>query len=406
MRIAWGIVLATLSLTVVAAPLSRSETWRLLNERQFGTLEASLTEAQRDYERNHRTDGEAERRLSRAFRVFYYADESTAPIYDAWVKASPGSYAASLARGEYLTALAWKRRGMEFSRKLSPDQWEQVNRVAAMAIDELTRSLRLTAMPVLSYEFLIELSSMTGRSDLEALLASAQRLDATTYYPSRAYLAAMRPQWGGSMEAMEAFVARYREVNPARWKADCLEAVIADQQTWGDRQLEPATRLGWLSKAIELCPRGDRYQARGHFHQTQKQLQAAEKDYREAIRLDGNPWARATLGLLLVQQGDAKEGVDLCRDAARTDEPNALQCLAYAYKQGRGVPADPAEVVRWLERSAAVGQVAGMNDLAGYYWRGEGVPVNKDKAVSLWRKAALAGNVSARQRLAELGITP
>ena len=407
MRIAWGIALATLSAAVAAAPLTRSETWRLLNERQFATLEEALTEVQRDYERLHKTDADAERRLSRAFRVFYFADQSTAPIYDAWVKASPRSYAASLARGEFLTALAWKRRGTELSNKLSPDQWAQVNRVAAMAVDELTRSLRLTAMPVLSYEFLIELSSITGKPDMETLLASAQRLDPTTYYPSRAYLAALRPQWGGSMEAMEAYVARYRELDPPRWKSDCLEAMVVDQQTWGERKPDPPTHLSWLSRAIELCPRADRYQARGYFHQTQKQLAAAEKDYREALRLDGgSQWVRATLGMLLVQQGDAKEGVELCREAARADEPNAMQCMAFAYKQGRGVPADPAEVVRWLERSASVGQVAGMNDLAGYYWRGEGVPTNKDKAVGLWRKAALAGNASAKQRLAELGITP
>ena len=407
MRFACGIALAALSVTVVAAPLSRSETWRLLNERQFAPLEASLAEVQRDYERNHKVDAEAERRLSRAFRVFYFADESTAPIYDAWVKAFPDSYAASLARGEYLTALAWKRRGADPSRKLSPDQWERVTRVAALAIDELTRSLRLTAMPVMSYEFLIELSSMIGLSNKETLLVSALRLDPTAYYPGRAYLAAIRPQWGGSMEAMEAFVARYREVNPARWKADCLEAMIADQQTWGDVKLDPATHLEWLDKAIELCPRADRYQSRGYFHQKQKRLQAAEKDYREALRLEsGSQWARATLGMMLVQHGDAKGGVELCREAARAEEANAMQCLAFAYKHGGGVPADPAEVVRWLERSASAGQVAGMNDLAGYYWRGEGVPQNKDKAVGLWRKAAVAGNPAARQRLAELGITP
>jgi tetratricopeptide (TPR) repeat protein len=402
-----AVALWALAAIVCAAPLSRGETWRLLNERNFAALEASLGESQQRYERDFATDQEAERALSRAFRVFYFADESTSPIYDAWVKAYPGSYAASLARGEYLTALAWKRRGSEFARKISPEQWSQMREVVASAIAELARSLDLAEKPVLSYELLIELAMMDGLPGSDDLLASARSLDRTAYYPSRAYLAALRPQWGGSIEAMEAFVADYRKLKPAPWKANCLEALVADIRALPTAKPDAQAELRWLDRAIELCPRADRYQSRGHHHQKQRRPDLAEKDYREALRLDsGSTWARATLGMLLVSRGDGEEGVALCREAAREDEPNALQCLAYAYKTGRGVPADPAQVVHWLERAASAGQTAAMNDLAGYYWRGDVVPQNRNKAIGLWRKAALAGHDGARKRLAELGISP
>jgi hypothetical protein len=70
------------------------------------------------------------------------------------------------------------------------------------------------------------------------------------------------------------------------------------------------------------------------------------------LRLDsGDEWARASLGVMLIEHGSADEGVALCREAAARHEPSALQCLAFAYTVGRGVPKDPAEVVRWLERS-------------------------------------------------------
>src|SRR4051812_32702825 len=100
---------AAVCATCLAAPTDRDEAWRLLNEREFATLDSAFNAAQRQYETQFRDVVDAERTLSRTFRTFYSADESTGPLFDAWVKAYPGSYAASLARGEYLTAVAWKR---------------------------------------------------------------------------------------------------------------------------------------------------------------------------------------------------------------------------------------------------------------------------------------------------------
>ena len=295
----------------------------------------------------------------------------------------------------------------EFAGKISPDQWAAMHKVAAMAIAELSRSLALTPKPTLTFEFLIELSMITGAGDSAELLAEARKLDPQAYYPSRAFLAGVRPQWGGSLDEMRAFVASFAKSNPPEWKVNCLEAQVADMETSDTITREPALRLAAMTRAIDLCPQASRYNARAYFHRQQKRFELAEKDYRESLRLDsGGQWARASLGVQLVERGNAEEGVALCREAAKSLEPTAFQCMAYAYTIGKGVAKDANEVVIWLERSAAAGSRTGMSDLAGYYWRGEGVPQNKGRAVELWQKSAAKGYEPARSKLKELGFTP
>ncbi len=406
MKLAWCMALVLATAAASAAPTDRNEAWRLLNAADFAPLDDGLNDAQRRYEADYKTVDNAERTLAGAFRVFFYADESTGMHYDAWVKAYPKSYAASLARGEYLTALAWKRRGSGFARSISPEQWAAAYEVALAAHAELSRSLALTARPVLTYEFLIELSMMMGATDTAELYAKARALDPHAYSAARAYMAALRPQWNGSLDAMRAFAATYRKQNPPAWKANCIDAQVADMETSAEITRDPTDRLAAMTRAIELCPQASRFDSRGFFHWERKQFDLAEKDYRSALQHDsGDQWARASLGLLLVQQGNAEEGVALCREAADRLQRTAFQCMAYAHKMGRGVPKDTGEVVRWLERSAGAGQSAGMTDLGGYYWRGEGVPQNKGRAVELWRKAAAQGYAPAKAKLQEHGVS-
>jgi hypothetical protein len=100
------LLVAFAAATSIAAPTDRREAWKLLNERDFATLDPAFDEVQRQYETRFR---EVQDRRENAFAHVshvLWADESAGPLYDAWVKAYPKSYAASLARGEYLVALA------------------------------------------------------------------------------------------------------------------------------------------------------------------------------------------------------------------------------------------------------------------------------------------------------------
>ena len=54
---------------------------------------------------------------------------------------------------------------------------------------------------------------------------------------------------------------------------------------------------------------------------------------------------------------------------------------------GDGVPAKPAEAVRWLKMAANAGQADGQYELARLVRDGKGVPKNLDEAARLFRRA-------------------
>jgi TPR repeat protein len=424
---------AVCAVSINASASTPADLWRLLNERQFSELDATLSTYQQRYERTYAADPNAERDLAQAFRVFYYADEDAIALYDDWVKASPRSYAASLARGEHLTALAWKRRGTALYRDVTPEQRESMRREARRARAELERSLTLTAKPILSYQFLIEVATMVSQHDDKfRLVEEAEAVDALNYYPRSAYLFAGQPKWGGSIKEMRLFVDAYRKLKPPTWKLNCLDAMV------GERESPPRPSAGgmlqglikrlaeWyyrdpkrsppedaadgaperLNRAIDLCPTAERLATRGSYWKTHTRLDLAEKDYRRALEVDpGYVWAQSALGSMLVVQGKSEEGVPLCRWAAERGEPAAQYCLGYAYAKGLTVAKDPGEAVHWMRRAADNGNATAMTALGSRYWHGDGVPQDKEKAIELWRKAATRGDADAKKHLSEVGAS-
>lgn len=419
--------------SINAATSTPADLWLLLNERQFSELDTTLSGYQQRYEQTYASDPDVERGLARAFRVFYHADENAVALYDDWVKMSPRSYAASLARGEHLTALAKKRRGAAFWRDVTPEQRESMRREAKRARAELERSLTLTTKPILSYQFLIEIATMTSqREDKLRFIEEAEAVDALNYYPRSAFLFALMPEWGGSIKEMRQFVDAYRELKPPTWKVNCLEAMI------GERERPPRPSVGslwqglikrladWyhgdpqrnapedaaegapdrLNRAIELCPTPERLASRGYYSTTHSRLDLAEKDYRRALELDpGYVWAQSALGSMLVNKGASEEGLTLCRQAADRGEPAAQYCVGYAYAKGLTVAKDPGEAAHWMGKAADNGFVTAMTALGQSYWRGDGVPQDKTKAIELWRNAAARGSAEAKKHLAEVGAS-
>jgi TPR repeat protein len=421
------------ALSMGASGSTPADRWRLFNERQFSELDATLSAYQQRYEQTSASDPDVERDLAQVFRVFYYSDENALALYDDWVKASPQSYAASLARGEHLTALAKKRRGAVFWRDVTPEQREAMRREARRARIELERSLTLTAKPILSYQFLIEIAAMTSqREDKLRLIEEAEAVDAINYYPRSAFLFAIQPEWGGSIKEMHLFVDAYRELKPPTWKLNCLEAMVRERESlprrsaYGLLQGLVKRLADWyyrdpkgsspedaadgaperLNRAIELCPTPERLAKRGYYWNTHSRLDLAEKDYRRALELDpGYVWAQSALGSMLVVQGRSEEGAPLCRWAADRGDPAAQYCLGYTYAKGLTVAKDPGEAVHWMGRSADNGNVTAMTALGAHYWRGDGVSQDKAKAIELWRKAAARDDADAKKHLKEVGAS-
>jgi hypothetical protein len=69
---------------------------------------------------------------------------------------------------------------------------------------------------------------MTSAGNAADLLQNARKLDRHAYYATRAFVNSLRPQWGGSLDHMREYAALYRATEPAEWKANCIDAMVAD----------------------------------------------------------------------------------------------------------------------------------------------------------------------------------
>ena len=70
--------------------------------------------------------------------------------------------------------------------------------------------------------------------------------------------------------------------------------------------------------------------------------------------------------------------------------------LGCAYYNGKGVPTDEGEAVKWLQMAAEQGNMWAQDGLGHAYYHGRGVPQNRSEAVKWWRLAAEQGSDHAQ----------
>jgi localization factor PodJL len=88
--------------------------------------------------------------------------------------------------------------------------------------------------------------------------------------------------------------------------------------------------------------------------------------------------------------------------AAAANNPAAEYEMGARYAEGRGVPANPQEAVRWLERAANAGFAPAQFRLASLNEKGEGIKKNLPAARRLYLAAAGKGHAKAMHNLAVL----
>ena len=99
-----------------------------------------------------------------------------------------------------------------------------------------------------------------------------------------------------------------------------------------------------------------------------------------------------------VPQDDA-EAVRWYRLAAEQGHASAQFDLGFGYANGRGVPQDYAEAVRWYRLAAEQDDASAQFNLGVAYDNGEGVPQDYAEAVRWYRLAAEQGHASAQVSL-------
>jgi len=92
--------------------------------------------------------------------------------------------------------------------------------------------------------------------------------------------------------------------------------------------------------------------------------------------------------------------LDRVTQLANSGNPIAETILGLKELDGDGVPANPADAAKWLERAAQQGQAVAQYRLGSVYERGQGVPANPATAIHWYQLAANQGNRKAMHNLA------
>lgn len=89
---------------------------------------------------------------------------------------------------------------------------------------------------------------------------------------------------------------------------------------------------------------------------------------------------------------DENEALRWRRMSADNGNADAMQSIGYAYEKGDGVPQDYAEALRWFKKAAERNDTWAMMSIANIYEKGQGVSKDYAEALRWFKKAADLGN--------------
>ncbi len=186
----------------------------LLRHRKFHRLTEYIEGWQNEFE----TDFRKEYWIDDAILAFDTADPRLLPLLDDWVRATPESFAPYVARGTHRLALGYHYRGGKYLSKTSPARLDRMRETMTLAEPDLRRSIQLRPKLVEARHRLLGIAMALGRRHEKAALVNEAEAICPLCFSIRAqYLHAIKPRWGGSYAAMEAYARRvqpYAHDNP------------------------------------------------------------------------------------------------------------------------------------------------------------------------------------------------
>jgi Domain of unknown function (DUF4034) len=136
---------------------------------------------------------------------------------DAWVTATPNSFAPYAARGAHRFAFGYAQRGNDYASETDADNFKGMEAAFALAFDDFEHALRLSArlMPARRYEIRIAFAGSQQRKDLDAMCKRAFEVCPACFQPRVTQQIALEPRWHGNYEQMAAAAkAAKRSLNP------------------------------------------------------------------------------------------------------------------------------------------------------------------------------------------------
>jgi len=293
-----------------------------LQEHRFDVLDRQL----KSYQQRADTNVVEEANAHMAYETFDNLDPQLVSAMDQWVKISPSSYSAHLARAYYLFHEGSLARGDKWASQTSDQQFAHMRKYFMQGGNEAETALRLEPKLVDGYLLLENPAANEGpRSCL--LVAQAGLKQVPGSFLIRALLMnCFEPRWGGSYKLMDWVAKESRPFEHANPRLHALNGFAdADRANWMNIRHNYVAAVELYTRAIDEG--GDFagfYRGRAKaFCYLQRYADALE-DLRRADQLwpqdpdtlELMAWALAQIG----QQGRALDSIDL---AARIGGPDS-----------------------------------------------------------------------------------
>ena len=332
----------------------------LLTKKLYAALDDELQARQSKIERGEGSD----ELLRLDFDAAFDSDPAIEPLLSEWIRVSPRSYPARLARAYHYVNFGYSKRGSGFSDKTSEEQFEAMAQQFGKARADLNEAVRLSDKPTVAYakEFFIARSHGPAGGTVSEILADANRKFPKSLAIKVAAASALNPKWGGSLDDLDRLfsyaqkaqmsaddlaVLRYRielekgdyyEVVTRQMANAAMHYQLAGEVCESANAWSNAVRVSYgiedwanvivaANRLVKLDPTdGAAFQRRGWGYEKTKRMDQAVKDYEIAAGI-GVPWAQNKLGWILWQGVDAPKDVAGARKlfelAAASGDKNA-----------------------------------------------------------------------------------
>lgn len=176
----------------------------LLQKKEFKALNKAISELDASYKSNKISEDA----FFTAYEAFDIKNESLSPLFDSWVTTTPDSYQPYLARAIFQYHMGWLSRGTKWASETKEEQKNKLADHLTKASDDIITALNINSDSIISYFYLMRITTTQGRNDeTERLMRKALEIDPSSYNIRAQYLKSLTPRWGGSLEAMQAFIS-------------------------------------------------------------------------------------------------------------------------------------------------------------------------------------------------------
>jgi tetratricopeptide (TPR) repeat protein len=254
---------------------------RLLSDRRYDTLTRELEQLQAAFE----ADARKELWPIEAARAFWTAVPELDAQLDAWVAASPQSFAPWLARGAHRVGVGFNHRGSATADRTHRDNFAAMEAVHRQAGDDLARALELRPRLLAARVLQLKIASAAGRR-LDEIVEGGLSICADCIGFYHEYMTSLLPRWGGSYPrllaaAIRAPVGKNPRLRVLRGYVDYDEARILAANE-GDRERA-------LERIQRACALGEHWLFLDERAQIEAQLgqqDAARRDSERAAELE------------------------------------------------------------------------------------------------------------------------